>query len=139
MLIELRLITTIITTIINDWLQGPLYEWCRDHRVHHKHTETDADPYNARRGLFFSHIGWLMCKKHPAVIAAGKRIDLSDVEADPVVRYQRKYYLPLAFLCCFFTPTFMPLLWGDTKWVGFWVVGILRYVLQLHAGFLVNR
>lgn len=24
-------------------------DWARDHRVHHKYTETDADPYNATR------------------------------------------------------------------------------------------
>ncbi|XP_074605341.1 stearoyl-CoA desaturase 5-like [Brevipalpus obovatus] len=117
---------------------GPIYEWCRDHRCHHKYTETDADPYNARRGFFFSHMGWLMCKKHPKVIEAGKKIDMSDIESDPVCRFQRKYYMPLTLMACLITPTFMPLLWGDTKWVGFWVIGILRFVLQLHAGFLVN-
>lgn len=27
-----------------------IYTWCRDHRLHHKHSETDADPYNSNRG-----------------------------------------------------------------------------------------
>lgn len=80
-----------------------------------------------------------MCKKHPKVIEAGKKIDMSDIEADPVCHYQRKYYIPLTIMSCFITPSFMPLLWCDTIWVGFWVVAILRFVLQLHAGFLVNR
>lgn len=31
-------------------LQNDLYEWCRDHRVHHKWSETDADPHNSKRG-----------------------------------------------------------------------------------------
>ncbi|KFM61122.1 Acyl-CoA desaturase 1, partial [Stegodyphus mimosarum] len=47
--------------------QNDIYEWCRDHRVHHKFTETDADPHNIKRGFFFAHMGWLMCRKHPAV------------------------------------------------------------------------
>ena len=117
---------------------GPIYEWCRDHRVHHKYTETNADPYNAKRGFFFSHIGWLMCKKHPDVLAAGKKIDMSDIESDPVCRFQRRYYMPLTILACFIIPTLIPRIWGESYWVGFWVPGILRFVLQLHAGFLVN-
>jgi len=40
--------------------------------VHHKHSETDADPHNATRGFFFAHMGWLLVKKHPDVIEAGK-------------------------------------------------------------------
>lgn len=52
-------------------LQNDIYEWCRDHRVHHKYSETDADPHDSRRGFFFAHMGWLMCRKHPAVKEKG--------------------------------------------------------------------
>eukprot|EP00116_Pleurobrachia_bachei_P011987 sb/3472249/ len=31
--------------------QDDLYQWSRDHRVHHKWSETNADPYNANRGI----------------------------------------------------------------------------------------
>lgn len=72
--------------------QNDIYEWVRDHRVHHKWSETDADPHNARRGFFFAHMGWLCCKKHPEVIAKGKTLDLSDLEGDPMIDFQRKYY-----------------------------------------------
>jgi stearoyl-CoA desaturase (delta-9 desaturase) len=58
--------------------------------VHHKYSETTADPHNASRGFFFSHVGWLLVKKHPDVLARGKQLDLSDLMADPVVRFQRK-------------------------------------------------
>ena len=67
-----------------------LYQWSRDHRVHHKFSDTDADPYNSRRGFFFSHVGWLLCKKHPEVIRRGKTVDVSDLLRDPVVVFQRK-------------------------------------------------
>ena len=36
--------------------------------MHHKHSETDADPHNATRGFFYAHIGWLLVKKHPDVM-----------------------------------------------------------------------
>jgi stearoyl-CoA desaturase (delta-9 desaturase) len=48
--------------------QGSIFHWARDHRVHHKHSETDADPHNATRGFFYAHIGWLLVKKHPDVM-----------------------------------------------------------------------
>lgn len=58
--------------------------------MHHKYSETDADPFNARRGFFFSHVGWMLCKEHPAVKLRRKAIIMSDVLDDPVVVYQRK-------------------------------------------------
>lgn len=71
-------------------LQNSIHEWSRDHRVHHKYSETNADPHNATRGFFFAHMGWLMCRKHPAVKAKGKQIDMSDLEAEPLVMFQKK-------------------------------------------------
>uniref|UniRef100_A0A1A9ZHD5 Uncharacterized protein n=1 Tax=Glossina pallidipes TaxID=7398 RepID=A0A1A9ZHD5_GLOPL len=56
----------------------------RDHRVHHKFSETDADPHNATRG---------------------KSLDLSDLYADPIVMFQRKHYYILMPLACFILPT----------------------------------
>ena len=71
-------------------LQNSICEWVRDHRVHHKFSETDADPHNSNRGFFFAHVGWLMMKKHPEVIRKGREIDMSDVLADPVVIFAEK-------------------------------------------------
>ncbi|KAI1283696.1 Delta(9)-fatty-acid desaturase fat-7 [Halotydeus destructor] len=36
-------------------LQNSVYVWARDHRVHHKWSDTDADPHNTQRGFFFAH------------------------------------------------------------------------------------
>lgn len=60
------------------------------YRVHHKFTETDADPHNAKRGFFFSHMGWLMVRKQPDVKEKGKMVDMSDLETDPIVMFQKK-------------------------------------------------
>lgn len=59
--------------------------------MHHKFVDTDADPYNAKRGLFFSHMGWLMTYKHPMVKEKGKTIDMSDLESEKLIMFQRKY------------------------------------------------
>ncbi|KAJ1520947.1 hypothetical protein ONE63_004024 [Megalurothrips usitatus] len=119
--------------------QNSIWEWARDHRVHHKFTETDADPVNAARGFFFSHVGWLLCKKHPEVTRIGKTVDMSDIEADPCVAFQKKYYAPLVFLLCFAMPTVVPrLVWGESMWNAFFIAGMLRYTLGLHGVWFVN-
>jgi len=71
-------------------VQNSLWEWCRDHRVHHKFSETNADPHNSNRGFFFAHVGWLLCRKHDDVKTKGKTVDMSDLEADPVVMFQKR-------------------------------------------------
>ena len=58
--------------------------------MHHKYSETHADPHNATRGFFFAHIGWLLVRKHELVKAKGKAIDLSDIESDRVLMFQKK-------------------------------------------------
>lgn len=63
----------------------------RDHRVHHKATETTADPHNSNRGFWFSHIGWLMMKKHPDVYKQGRAIDMTDIETDKIASFIDKY------------------------------------------------
>lgn len=108
--------------------QNSIYEWSRDHRVHHKFTDTNADPHNASRGFFFSHMGWLCCKKHPDVKKYGAKVDMSDLERDPVIMFQHKYYLILMPLACFFIPMLMPLLWGVPFYNAFYL-NIFRYVV----------
>lgn len=85
--LPLRILLTVFNTIA---FEDCAIHWARDHRVHHKYSETDADPHNATRGFFFSHVGWLLCKKHSEVISKGKRIDISDLMSDPVLAFQRK-------------------------------------------------
>ncbi|XP_072881356.1 acyl-CoA desaturase-like [Hemitrygon akajei] len=119
--------------------QNHIYEWARDHRVHHKFSETDADPHNASRGFFFSHVGWLMVRKHPDVIEKGKKLSLSDLKADPVVMFQKKYYKRSVVLLCFALPTFVPwYFWNETLWNSYFLAAILRYTLVLNATWLVN-
>ena len=86
-----QLETAIPCTCYSPWLQNSIWEWVRDHRLHHKYSETDADPHNSRRGFFFSHMGWLLVRKHPMVRQKSKIIDLSDLEADKIVMFQKRW------------------------------------------------
>lgn len=120
-------------------LQNDIYEWARDHRAHHKFSETEADPHNARRGFFFSHMGWLLVKKQHEVTQLGGKIDMSDIADDPVVRFQRKFYIPLLA----FSHSLMSIIiphygFGESLVNSFYVTGLLRYGFSLHVTWLVN-
>lgn len=119
--------------------ENDIIEWCRDHRMHHKYAETDGDPHNAKRGFFFAHCGWLMCKKHPEIKAKGKGIDMSDVKNDPVCSYQRKFYLPSIVVMCFVFPAFVPwYFWDENGVTAFFVCSIMRYCILLNFTWCVN-
>jgi len=134
--LPLRIFLAFIYTIA---FENDIYEWCRDHRVHHKYSETNADPHNAKRGFFFAHIGWLLCRKHPEVAKKGKAVDLSDLLADPVVRFHRKYYVRLVLVCCFILPTITPMyLWNETFWNSLLIPTLFRLCFTLNQTWLVN-
>ncbi|KAH0568534.1 acyl-CoA Delta-9 desaturase-like [Cotesia glomerata] len=119
--------------------QNRIYNWVRDHRVHHKYTDTPADPHDTNRGFWFSHVGWLMMKKRPEVRKCGKEIDMSDVLNDPVVQFFDGNYLLLNTLFTFVVPTLIPYYFFDQslKW-SFISQGLIRYPMVLNATWAVN-
>ncbi|EDV29761.1 Acyl-CoA desaturase [Trichoplax sp. H2] len=120
-------------------LQDSILHWSRDHRVHHKYSETDADPHNSKRGFFFSHIGWLMVRKHPEVLAKGKNINLQDLYNDRIVMFQHRYYRLTLFLFWLLIPMMVPvLLWNESYSNSFFVAVVFRYTALLHATWSVN-
>ncbi|XP_075975772.1 acyl-CoA Delta-9 desaturase-like [Anticarsia gemmatalis] len=133
------LLRAILLTLQTVAGQNSMFIWCRDHRLHHRFSDTDADPHNAKRGFFFSHIGWLMTRKHPYVIELGRRIDLSDLQADWMVMFQKKYYYPLYVLLAILIPVWVPVhFFGETWWNSLLVCYFARYVFQLNGTWLVN-
>lgn len=131
-----RLILMIFNSIAN---QGSIYHWCRDHRVHHKYSETNADPHNAKRGFFYSHIGWLMIKKNNNVIEAGKKLDFSDLKDDNIVMFQKNFDPYFSLFMCFLFPAYISKYFlKDDFWSSLLVAGCLRYCIVLHFTWLVN-
>ncbi|XP_067619742.1 acyl-CoA Delta-9 desaturase [Eurosta solidaginis] len=119
--------------------QRDAYTWALDHRIHHKFSETEADPHNAQRGFFFAHVGWLFLTPHPKVVEKRKVIDMSDLEKDKVVMFQRKYYIPLFALCSLAFPVLIPwYFWNENLWLSFWINFNMRFTCTLNAAFLVN-
>lgn len=58
--------------------------------MHHKYSDTNADPHNPRRGFFYAHVGWVIMKEHPEFIKKSKQFDLSDILSDPVVVFDNR-------------------------------------------------
>ena len=131
-----RLLLMIMASIAN---QGSIYHWVRDHRIHHKFSETHADPHNAKNGFFYAHIGWLFVKKSKEVKEARKLIDMSDIKNDPILMFQKRMDPWFAQFCCFIIPALIAkYYWDETFWNGIFIPGVLRYLCSLHFTWLVN-
>lgn len=119
--------------------QNSIIHWVREHRVHHKFSETNADPVNASRGLFFSHVGWLMIRKHPDVKTKGKVIDMSDLEQNPILAFNKRHYVALTTVVAGIIPLAIPMvLWNETLLNSFCIAVALRWVSTLNAIFSIN-
>lgn len=117
-------------------LQNSALHWSSDHRVHHKFVDqNDKDPYSAKRGFWFSHIGWMLREYQ-----AERYSDYSnarDLLNNPIVMWQHRHYLLLAVLMNFGVPLAFGFITGDI--VGMLLsVGFLRLVLSHHFTFFIN-
>src|SRR6185503_1563618 len=116
-------------------LQNSVLMWASGHRSHHQFVDNDdRDPYSAGRGLWFSHIGWML-RRYPS-----GEIDLSnvrDLQRDPIVAFQHNYYYPLAIGLNVLVPLGLGWLHGDL-WGVFLLAGVLRLVVSHHLTFLIN-
>ncbi|XKL62350.1 hypothetical protein PGB90_002183 [Kerria lacca] len=116
-----------------------LYDWVRDHRVHHKFSETNADPHNSKRGFFFAHVGWLMQTKHPDVIRKGKNLNMRDIAENPLLQFYNKYFLLFKIIFCFIIPTAIPIYVWQEEWeYAFISQCLLRYMGVLNVTWSVN-
>lgn len=114
-------------------VQNSALVWAADHRTHHSDTDGEHDPYSVRRGFWWAHIGWVLCRTE-----RDTRLDkVRDLERDPLVQFQHKHYVLLAIVFGAVIPTALGTLWGDP--IGAFLVAVwLRLVLQWHATFSVN-
>ncbi|XP_063243805.1 acyl-CoA Delta-9 desaturase isoform X2 [Bacillus rossius redtenbacheri] len=119
--------------------QGSIYDWVLDHRIHHKHFGTENDPYNHKRGMYYAHVVSRVETAHPHREEMEKAVDMSDLDADGVVMFQKRFYWLLMPVLCFLLPINAPVeYWGETIISSFFVVGCLRYCVTLHLAWLIN-
>lgn len=113
-------------------IQNSALAWSRGHRLHHAFTDTDKDPYNAKKGFLWSHVGWVV-HRVPAVEGPS----IKDLESDPLVMWQHRNYVLIATVVGALIPLALGFLWGDP--IGaLLVAGFLRLVVQWHMTFTIN-
>jgi stearoyl-CoA desaturase (delta-9 desaturase) len=118
--------------------QGSIYHWVKDHRMHHRHTDTDLDPHSIEYGFFYSHIGWLFFRRTDKFRAAASEIQMEDMKNDSIVMFQHKNYFLMSNLFCFVLPTVYGYYSWNSLWIGYFYFGVLRWILLLHITWCVN-
>ena len=117
--------------------------WSSEHRKHHKHVDTDDDPYDITKGFFWAHMGWLMFKLKPD----SPMDNVEDLKKDWLVSFQHKFVHPLSFLVSFGLPTLIGYLYAiytnnlspvAGALGGLLVPGVARVVMVQHATFCIN-
>ena len=116
-------------------LQNSVLTWASNHRTHHAHVDdNDRDPYSARRGFWFSHIGWMLRDYSSGHTDYS---NVRDLQRDPMLMFQHRHYLPLALAANFGLPILVGVLYGDF-WGALLLGGFLRLVVTHHFTFFIN-
>ncbi|MBI3357660.1 MAG: fatty acid desaturase [Nitrospirae bacterium] len=121
--------------IAGGWaLQNSALKWAADHIRHHAACDQDADPYNAQRGFWHSHCGWLFADDRYMDEKYATRL-----RQDPLVMWQHRYYVPIVLsgLALTFVVGFL-----HSGWIGglgcFLLAGIGRTFAVLNSTFCIN-
>jgi stearoyl-CoA desaturase (delta-9 desaturase) len=116
-------------------LQNSALLWSAGHRVHHRYIDDpERDPYCARRGFWFSHMGWML-RNYPS-----GEPDLNyvrDLKADSLVMWQHRHYLAIALTINIGLPLLAGWASGDILGT-FLLAGVLRLVFSHHLTFFIN-
>lgn len=116
-------------------LQNDVLTWASDHRRHHQFVDNnDRDPYSASRGLWYSHIGWMLRYYNSG---RGDFSNIKDLQRDPILQWQNKHYLTLLLIMNIAVPAFLGWLGGSIM-AGLLLAGLLRLVLSQHLTWLIN-
>jgi len=121
--------------IAGGWaLENSAFKWAADHIRHHANCDRDADPYNAQRGFWYSHCGWLffddthMSEKYA-----------SRLRQDPIVMWQHRYYFPIVLSGLALTFVVGFLYNGWISGLGcFLLAGVGRTFAVLNSTFCIN-
>lgn len=114
--------------------QNSALVWCADHIRHHAKCDLEEDPYNATKGFWHSHCGWLFYKSPHRT----SKYEVT-LRRDPAILWQDRYYVPI-LISGFAVPFLIGLAVGG--WQGavscFMLAGLGRTFLVLNSTFCIN-
>ncbi len=115
-------------------LENSALRWCADHIRHHARCDQEEDPYNAKKGFWYSHCGWIFIKSPHRDEKYEFRL-----RKDRVVMWQHRWYVTIV-LSGLALPFIIGLVNGG--WMGGWscflLAGICRTFLVLNSTFCIN-
>ena len=90
------------------------------------------------KGLLFAHIGWLLTKKSAQLVQEGRKIDMSDIRADWVIAFQRRFNWLLTPLMCWILPALCFHHVTQAGWLMCFCMANMPYITLLHSTWCVN-
>jgi len=115
--------------------QNSILIWASGHRRHHRHVDhVDNDPYSAKKGLWFSHIGWML-RDYPA--SAEDFSNAKDLQRDKIVMWQHRNYLALVLFMNIAPAVALGFITGHML-ENILLAGVLRLVVSHHTTFFIN-
>lgn len=115
-------------------LENSALRWCADHIRHHARCDKEEDPYNATRGFWYSHCGWIFMKSPYREEKYESRL-----RKDPVIMWQHRNYA-LIVVTGLALPFVVGSLYGGMRaGLGcFLLAGVCRTFLVLNSTFCIN-
>ncbi|MEE2835071.1 MAG: fatty acid desaturase [Myxococcota bacterium] len=114
-------------------IQNSAITWATSHRRHHQEVDTDNDPYNAKRGFWWSHIKWIL--HHDEQVEDFSSVP--DLTNDRMIMWQHRYYHAIWMVMNIAVPAAIGLL-IDRVWGMILIAGLLRVVLVHQGTFCIN-
>lgn len=122
-------------------IQNTILDWCADHRNHHKFVDNNIkDPYSAKKGFWWSHMGWILVDTYKG---EDPYANVKDLQKDKIIAWQFKYYLPLIIFSNVVAPILLGMLaykitGAGSIWGTLVLAGLLRFVLNSHFTYFIN-
>ncbi len=113
-------------------VQGSVLEWAHDHRLHHRHVDTDDDPYETERGFWYPHMLWMFKRR-----AGLEEKYVADLKRNDMLVLQDRHYGLLMAASNLLVILLVGLLTGD--YFGALVFAfLLRLFLAHHCTWFIN-
>ena len=106
--------------------------WSSQHRSHHQYVDTDADPYNIKKGFFWAHMGWLIHGRHEFFYD-----NVDDMIQSKMVMHQARHYVLWSLTAGILVPVLIGALMGQA--LGAFIFAVcVRVTFVYHSTWCIN-
>jgi stearoyl-CoA desaturase (Delta-9 desaturase) len=110
--------------------QGPAITWSATHKRHHSHSDTDSDLHSPKRGLLYSHFGWIF------QYTKDMTKDVRDSYGEKLQKDKMAAFFDRTFIYWSLLGIIIPFLIGG--WSGMLWGGLIRIFFLSHVTWSVN-